>query len=129
MPVSGVVVGKGGHLVADGVSFAIREWAHGPMDGPPLHVHHKDDEAWHVLDGTLTFRLGDRTVDADSGQTVFVPAGVAHTYGCSGDVRYLIVTTPRIFALIAELHTLADDEDPDAARPIYLKYESEVVEQ
>ncbi len=27
--------------------------------GPPLHVHPAFDEVFHVLDGTLTMRLGD----------------------------------------------------------------------
>jgi len=26
---------------------------------PPLHVHSREDEAFYVLDGELTFRLGD----------------------------------------------------------------------
>lgn len=30
-----------------------------PGDGPPLHVHANDDEAWYVLDGELRFRLDD----------------------------------------------------------------------
>lgn len=123
-----VVIGKGEDLVADGSSFSIREWAHGAMGGPPLHVHYKDDEAWHVLEGSLRFRLSDRTLEADAGTTVFVPAGTPHTYGCSGDVRYLIISTQRIFALIEELHTI-EDQSPDGVRDIYLKYESEVLEK
>ncbi len=34
---------------ATGISFGIHEWR---GSGPPtLHVHHLDDEAWHLLDG------------------------------------------------------------------------------
>src|SRR5215475_6513397 len=67
-----------GPISADGQSFVLREWS---GSGPPyLHVHHADDEAWHILEGTLTFKFLDRTVEAPAGTTVFVPAGVAHTY-------------------------------------------------
>lgn len=63
---------------ASGNSFSIHEWRD---SGPAtLHVHYSDDEAWHVLDGKLTFRYADRTEAVSAGQTVFVPAGVAHTY-------------------------------------------------
>ena len=63
---------------ANGQSFIIQEWS---GSGPDyLHVHHADDEAWHVLEGTLTFRFQDRDVDASAGTTVFVPAGVPHAY-------------------------------------------------
>ena len=33
-----------------------------------LHVHHGDDEAWHVLEGELTFRYSDRTETAGAGR-------------------------------------------------------------
>ena len=107
-----------------GLVFSVKEWAHGPMDGPPLHVHHNGDEAWHVLDGTLRFRYADRTEQAPAGTTVMVPAGVAHTYGSDADVRYLIIATNEIFDLIEALH--APDAGDEAA--IYRKYNSEIVE-
>jgi mannose-6-phosphate isomerase-like protein (cupin superfamily) len=101
----------------------IKEWrGSGPTT---LHVHHADDEAWHVLEGTLHFRFADREVDVPTGGTVFVPAGVAHTYHAT-DARYLIVLTPRLDALIRDLQTI---RDPAAAHPaIYRKYESSLLE-
>src|SRR5207248_414119 len=77
---------------ADGGSFCIHEWR---GSGPPqVHVHDEDDEAWHVLEGTLRFRLGERTVDAGAGATVFVPARVPHTYEALPGSRYLIMLAP-----------------------------------
>jgi len=68
-------------------------------------LHRGNDEAWHVLEGTLTFRFEDRQVEAPAGTTVFVPAGVAHTYyEAHGPTRYLIVMAPRLRCLVAELH-------------------------
>lgn len=120
------VIGRSGDgLTGMGPSFGMKEWSHGPMAGPPLHVHHSDDEAWHVLEGSLAFRFADGTAEASVGTTVFVPAGVAHTFGNPGpgDVRYLIVTTPRVFALIEALH--ASDQD---AATIYRAHDSELLE-
>src|SRR5262249_15950577 len=78
-------------LAAAAASFSVKEWrGSGPAT---LHVHHADDEAWHVLEGTLHFRFADREVDVPAGGTVFVPAGVPHTYSAA-DARYLIVLTP-----------------------------------
>jgi mannose-6-phosphate isomerase-like protein (cupin superfamily) len=58
-------------LSAAGASFEIHEWR---GSGPAaLHVHHADDEAWHVLQGELTFRYADRSETAGPGTTVFVP--------------------------------------------------------
>jgi len=121
------IVATHGSVPLTGAGFEIREWSHGPNDGPRLHVHHSDDEAWHVLEGTLRFRFSDRTVDAGPGTTVMAPAGVAHTYGNPGpgDVRYLIISTPRVFALIDALHE--DGAGADMAE-IFRAYDSEVVE-
>src|SRR6478609_1120599 len=88
---------------AVGESIVIHEWT---GSGPEyLHVHYKDDEAWHVLEGELTFKFIDKEVVASKGSTVFVPAGVAHTYSASHEsCRYLMILTPRLDQLIAELH-------------------------
>src|SRR5258707_4184153 len=96
-------------ITAIGQSFAIHEWS---GSGPDyLHVHYSDDEAWHILEGTLTFRFRDRTIEALAGTTVFVPAGVAHTYyEAAGPTRYLIIMTPRLHELIAALHGASRQE-------------------
>ena len=109
-------------VAADGESFSVHEWR---GSGPPqVHVHHGDDEAWHVLEGSLRFQLDGRTVEAGPGTTVFVPAGVAHTYEALEGSRYLIVLTPRLRQLIAELQASRDhSQDGD----IYKKHKSEIV--
>ncbi len=112
----------GERFSATGASFSVHEWR---GSGPAaLHVHHADDEAWHVLDGVLRFRFTDRTVDATAGSTVFVPAGVAHSYEAI-DARYLIILTPRVAALIHELQNT-----PDRSRhpEIYRAHESQLLE-
>ena len=107
---------------ATGASFSVHEWR---GSGPALmHVHHNDDEAWHVLEGMLRFRFNDRTVDVTSGGTVFVPAGVPHTYEAIG-ARYLIILTPRLASLIHELQN-AGDRSKHAE--IYRSHDSELLE-
>lgn len=110
-------------ISASGSSFSVYEWS---GSGPEyLHVHYSDDEVWHVLEGTLTFRFRDRTVEADSGTTVFVPAGVPHTYyEANGPTRYLIILTPRLQELISALHAAPFKDHP----AIMQKFDSEILE-
>ncbi len=110
-------------IAAAGQSFEIHEWR---GSGPGyLHVHHSDDEAWHVLEGTLTFRFGDGKIEAPAGTTVFVPAGVPHAYeAAGGPTRYLIILTPRLRALIAALQGAPRDEH----NAIMRRFDSEVLE-
>jgi hypothetical protein len=73
-----------------------------------VHIHRSDDEAWHVLEGSLRFRLADGEIDAPAGTTVFVPAGSPHAYWETEPSRYLIFLTPRLNCLISRLHRLTD---------------------
>ena len=108
---------------ASGNSFSIHEWrGSGPAT---LHLHHSDDEAWHVLEGQLTFRYASRTETAGPGTTVFVPAGVANTYTDGEGASYLIVLTPRMSALISALQA---DREPARQQEIYRRFNSELLE-
>jgi quercetin dioxygenase-like cupin family protein len=74
--------------------------------GPPLH-HHDFDEAFCVLDGELTFQLGEEVTTAGPGAIVFAPRGSRHTLAnlSAAPARYLLVCTPagfeRYFARMA----------------------------
>lgn len=110
-------------IAATGQSFDVHEWS---GSGPGyLHVHYADDEAWHVLEGTLTFRLRDKLVDAPAGTTVFVPAGVPHDYiESQGPSRYLVIVTPRLRDLISALGAAPREQHNEIMR----RFESEIVE-
>ncbi len=115
-------------LEVRGSSLVIHDW---PADGPagevaPLHVHHADDEAWHVVSGALRFRFADEEVIAGAGATVLVPAGVAHTFGNAGPEpsRYIIILPARLDELISSLH----EADRAEHAAIYRRYESELLE-
>jgi mannose-6-phosphate isomerase-like protein (cupin superfamily) len=92
----------------------------------PLHVHHGDDEAWHVVSGALRFRLGDDEFVVGAGSTVLVPAGVPHTFGNAGPEpsRYIIILTTRLDELIQDLH----EASPADRAEIYRRHESELLE-
>jgi quercetin dioxygenase-like cupin family protein len=62
-------------------------------DGPPLH-HHNFDESFYVLDGELTFQLGETLRTGVPGELVFAPRGAVHTLANLGErpARYLLPT-------------------------------------
>jgi quercetin dioxygenase-like cupin family protein len=78
-----------------------------------------------VLEGTLTFKFRERVVEAPAGTTVFVPAGVPHSYyEAHGHTRYLIILTPRLRELISALHAAPSREH----RQIMKRFASEILE-
>jgi mannose-6-phosphate isomerase-like protein (cupin superfamily) len=77
-------------------AFGLVESLIAPGFSPPLHVHHREDESFWVLEGELTLRCGDRTFRAGPGAFVFLPRDVAHTFVVEGDqpARMLTLLTP-----------------------------------
>jgi len=86
--------------------------------GPPMH-RQDFDELFCVLEGELTFRLGDELVTRRAGGHAFVARGAVHTFANFGasPARTLIVCTPagfeRYFARIAA--ELAGEQVPEWA--------------
>ena len=63
-----------------------------------LHVHHREDEAFCILEGELTFQVGDETIKASPGSFHFGPRDVPHGYTVdSGPARMLFVLSPAGF--------------------------------
>lgn len=78
---------------ADGISVIESRAPHG--GSPPLHVHHSEDELFHVLEGELRFRIGDQEMRLGAGESFLAPKGVPHTYRVESveGGRWLVVTT------------------------------------
>ena len=82
---------------ADTISV-LEHWA-AFRDGPPLHVHQREDEVFQVLAGEVRFRIGDREQMAGAGDILLVPQGTPHTYRVESPegARFLTVTCGREF--------------------------------
>jgi quercetin dioxygenase-like cupin family protein len=67
-----------------------------PHAGPPLHVHHRQEEAIHVLAGRYTVRIGDDEHTLEEGGFAYMPAGLPHTFlNLTGEPgRIIVVYTP-----------------------------------
>lgn len=70
---------------ADGEETASRcsisEWWLDPnTKGPGAHAHDDEDDMFYVLEGTMSFLVGDRWIDASRGSFVLVPGGVVHDF-------------------------------------------------
>jgi quercetin dioxygenase-like cupin family protein len=64
-----------------------------PGQGPPLHVHTREDESAYVLEGDLRFKLGDELTATPAGSFVFIPRGVAHCFQNVGEEPGRMVLT------------------------------------
>jgi quercetin dioxygenase-like cupin family protein len=70
-----------------------------PGLGSPWHVHPEEDEWFYVLDGQLTFYVGDARLDLTTGGFAFGPKGIPHTFFGTGlnPTRALVGFAPMQF--------------------------------
>lgn len=122
-----------GQILESGTSdLVLAEWSDDggghlpPRYLAPRHIHHADDEAFYVLEGSLSFELDGEELTIEAGGAVMVPKGTVHTWwNPSPDrCRYLIVMTKRINELIGQLHAPGETQSPGE---IFRAYESEIV--
>src|SRR4051794_17584487 len=64
----------------DGGFFLSENVIEAGFPGPPLHIHRQLTDMFYVLEGTVTFRIGDETVEGPAGTFVCAPPGVPHTF-------------------------------------------------
>ena len=79
-----------------GAAYVLSEARVLPGGGPPRHIHHREDEAFFILEGEITFLLGGRKVAARPGAFVQGPRGIPHAFKneSNAPARMLIHVTP-----------------------------------
>ncbi|GAB2558607.1 cupin domain-containing protein [Spirosoma aerophilum] len=73
-----------------GGALAIFEYVGKQKTGPSYHVHFDQDEIFYVLEGEYLFQIGDEKMTARSGDTIFGPRNVPHTWIQLSDTGKLV---------------------------------------
>ena len=99
-----------------------------PKGGPPLHVHHKQEETIHVLKGQYKIQIGDELFECQEGGFAYLPSKVPHTFVNLTDEpgEIIVVYTPvgghkfyEEFGPIAR----SGPPDPKVMGPLFEKYD------
>jgi quercetin dioxygenase-like cupin family protein len=79
-----------------GGKYALWEAIVRPGGGPPLHVHSREEEGFYVLEGELTFLIGDQRLIANAGMSANMPVGTLHAFKNETDrpAKMLILVAP-----------------------------------
>lgn len=82
-----------------GGAFSLFELVCPPGQGVPPHIHSREDEAFHLLEGSLEIEVDGRPHALAPGASVFGPRGVPHAFRNAGtrDARFLVIATPAGF--------------------------------
>lgn len=83
---------------SDEVNGAFSHWIENVPAGagPPMHVHHREQELFRVLAGQFRFWCTGEVQDLTDGDTVLIPKGAPHTFKNIGssEGQLLITLTP-----------------------------------
>lgn len=114
----------------DGISILEHRAPHG--DSPPLHIHHTEDEIFHVLEGEFLFKIGEQEHRLGPGEILLAPKGIPHQYLVeSVQGHWLTVTVPgdferfvRVIARPAEQLELPEPAGAPSAEAVQLLTET-----
>src|SRR5918998_5210432 len=63
-----------------GGAYSLFEVTTRPGEGPPPHVHHREDEYFYVLEGEYEFSSGEGIIRVGAGSLLCVPRGALHAH-------------------------------------------------
>jgi len=135
--------GKSLHVLGDTVTpkvasedtggrYCVMELASPPGGGTPMHLHHREDESFYILEGEFSVHIGGHVQRAAAGSLVFAPREIPHRYETIGQTtgRMLILVEPGgMDRMFEELQgaVVAGRPDMDKIGEICRRYEIEFV--
>ena len=113
-------------------AFTLAEFAGGSGPWTVPHIHREMEESFYVLDGSFTFTVAGRDIEAGPGSYVLVPRGTPHVMAAGPDGgRFLTLMVPGgLEEMFFELGSLPADSlrDPAARAEVATRYDSIPVE-
>lgn len=92
------------------------------------HLHHEFEEAFYVLDGQLTFLVGEAWTVAEAGTAVHITRETVHAFRNDSGLpaKVLVIHTPaRAIRMIEEMAALPADAGPAASVAVLTRHASE----
>lgn len=107
--------------------FSQIETTCGPQVGPPLHIHHREDETFYVLEGEFEFVCAGMRSVGGPGTVVQLPRGIPHRFKNIGETqgRILVTMTPAGFeGFFEDGHALSPEDQmkPEILFPLAARY-------
>ena len=101
--------------------YSVAHYTAQPGSGAPLHRHHNEVESFFILEGAMTFQLGDEKLRATANECVTIPRLTPHAFANAEDTpaRMLVILTPSgLEHYFAELSALVHQPDGPTAEQI-----------
>jgi mannose-6-phosphate isomerase-like protein (cupin superfamily) len=107
-------------------AYTVLEFILNPQGGPPLHVHHREDELFYVVEGQCTVGTKEQSQQSSAGTLVRFPKGTPHFFHNESSVpcKLLITAIPGgLDYYFAEIAAALAANQPDNISAINQKYQ------
>ncbi len=95
--------------------------------GPPLHIHHKQDEIFYISEGSYLFQCGDEKFNLAKGDMIFLPREVPHTWAQLTDEGQMIFFLQPCGKMEEFFRAISDGKDKSESYDPFKDHEMEVV--
>ena len=103
-----------------GGAYAVFEAFVPPGSGSPPHVHHREDEAFHVISGEFEFNVAGKPIRLGPGESLYGKRDIPHNFknvGATPGVLLFTVTPAGLEEYFAEVGTELPSRDSDPIPP------------
>jgi mannose-6-phosphate isomerase-like protein (cupin superfamily) len=129
------VIGQGVRIKASseqtGGQASVLEVFNPGFGGPPLHVHHRHDEMFYVVEGEYLFQIGEDMSVGRAGTFAFFPRGIPHTFASRGEApgRLLNIGLPSgLEGFVHQLdHVMAEAAGQEEIQRVCAAWDTELV--
>lgn len=110
--------------------LTVFEYIGNEKGGPPLHYHLKQDEIFFVVDGEYLFKVGDETYTLKTGDTIFLPREVPHTFAQltdTGKMFFMFQPAGKMEDFFRTVAASAEDGEKYKGRDLFAEHEMKIV--
>lgn len=110
--------------------FSVFEYEGIAKMGPELHMHLKQDEIFYVLDGEFLFQVGDEQQTLRTGDTIFLPRNIPHTWlqlSDRGKLMYMLQPAGKMEEFFKKMNSLKGVPSEAEVAQIHLDHDIKVV--
>jgi mannose-6-phosphate isomerase-like protein (cupin superfamily) len=111
-------------------AMCVMTWEGRASGGPPLHLHHDQDEVFIVEAGRYRFQCGDDQFDLDEGDSIFLPRRVPHSFcqmSSTGRLRYLYTPAGAMEDFFRALAQLPGPPAPEEGAALFAAHGMQVM--
>ncbi len=111
-------------------ALSVFEYIGNEKGGPPLHIHPHQDEIFFIVSGEYHFQVGSEHYQLQTGDTIFLPRNVPHTFAqvsTSGKMIFLFQPSGKMEDFFRAIGNLNTPPKPEIAAKIFEEHGMKIV--